>query len=66
MVCSWAIEVNEGGVGDGVVDAAARGVGGVEGGENMEREASKVLGYGWCLASGEGAASWWLLCAVRD
>ena len=40
MVCSWVIEVNEGGVGDGVVDAAAHGVGGIERGENIEWQAS--------------------------
>ena len=38
--CGQAIVVGEGGVGDGIVDAVARGVGGVQGGENMESDAS--------------------------
>ena len=40
MACGRVIELNEGGVGIGVVDAVACSVDGVEGGENMEREAS--------------------------
>ena len=40
MACGQAIVVGEGGVADGIVDAVACSVDGVEGGKNMEREAS--------------------------
>ena len=40
MACGQAIVGGEGGVGEGVVDAVACSVGGVEEGENMAWEAS--------------------------
>ena len=36
VACSQMIVGSEGGVGDGIVNAVARGVGGMEGGENMK------------------------------